>query len=255
MVVKDSPVPLYLQIEEEIRGRIDRGMLAALAQLPSEAELSDEFAVSRMTARKALDRLVADGILFRRPGKGTFVAPEKVSHHASTQLSFSAAMEALGRVHSTRVLEAAIVTAATRVADHLEIDRGGQVVSLRRLRFLEDEPVAIHAAYLPVKYAGLLKGNLSGSLTELMQAEGARIMEARDFVEATQATVEQARLLNIATGAPLLRVEGTAFAGNMEAVRYTDALYRADRFRFGIDTQRPSDLHVEIKSGADSATR
>lgn len=250
-VVKDSPVPLYLQIEEEIRGRIEEGQLTALAQLPSEAELSDEFAVSRMTARKALDRLVADGILFRRPGKGTFVAPAKISHRASTQLSFSAAMDELGRAHSTRVLEAAIVPVPPRVAHHLDIDTGAQVVSLRRLRFLDDEPVAIHAAYLPVGYAGVLKGDLSGSLTELMRAEGARIADARDFVESMQASPEHARLLGIAPGAPLLRIEGTAYAANMEPVRYTDALYRGDRFRFGVDTQRPADLHVEIKTGTD----
>jgi GntR family transcriptional regulator len=251
-VVKDSPVPLYLQIEEEVRARIEQGSLAALGQVPSEAELSEEFSVSRMTARKALDRLVAEGILFRRPGKGTFVAPAKISHRASTQLSFSAAMEALGRTHSTRVLEAAIVPIPARVANHLEIDAGGQVVSLRRVRFLEDDPVAIHAAYLPVRYAGVLEGDLSGSLTELMRAEGARIADARDFVESVQATAEQARLLGVSAGAPLLRIEGTAYAANMEPVRYTDALYRGDRFRFGIDTQRPADLHVEIKTGIDT---
>jgi GntR family transcriptional regulator len=67
MVVRESPIPLYIQIEQELRGLVESGGLGPLAQVPSEAELSDRFGVSRMTARKALDRLVGDGILFRQP--------------------------------------------------------------------------------------------------------------------------------------------------------------------------------------------
>ena len=251
-VVKDSPIPLYLQIEEEIRGRIDGGLLGPLTQLSSEAELSEEFGVSRMTARKALDRLVGDGILFRRPGKGTFVAPAKVAHTASTQLSFSATMDAIGRQHTTRVLEAGIVSIPTKVALELNIDSSGQAVYLRRLRLLDDEPAAIHVSYLPVRYAGILESDLTGSLTALMQRVGARVSEARDTFQAVRASPDEARLLNVEIGSPLVRIEGTAFAANMEPLRYTDALYRGDRFRFTIDTQRPADLRLEIESAGTS---
>ena len=106
MVVRASPVPLYIQIDEELRGQIESGELGPLAQVPSETDLADHFSVSRMTARKALDRLVADGMLFRQPGKGTFVAPTKIAHGASQGLSFSAAMAAQGLSCETRVLEA-----------------------------------------------------------------------------------------------------------------------------------------------------
>lgn len=247
-VVKESPIPLYLQIEEEIRGRIESGELKPLSQLSSEAELSDEFGVSRMTARKAVDRLVGDGILFRRPGKGTFVAPAKVSHAASTELSFSAAMDALGRAHSTRVLDAGLVAVPAKVAGRLEIDPSSQVVYLRRLRLLEGEAVAIHVAYLPARFAAILEGDLTGSLTALMQAAGARITEAHDTLEAVRATGDDARWLGVDTGTPLVRIEGTAYANGREPLRYSDALYRGDRFRFGVSSARQADLRVEIKT-------
>lgn len=248
-VVKESPIPLYLQIEGEIRGRIDRGELTPLAQLSSEAELSEEFRVSRMTARKAVDRLVGDGILFRRPGKGTFVAPVKVEHTASSQLSFSAAMDALGRRHSTRVLDAGLVSAPAKVAIDLQLTSSGQVVYLRRVRLLEDEPVAIHIAYLPIQFAGILEHDLTGSLTALMQTTGARITESHDTLEAVSATGDDARWLRVAAGAPLVRIEGTAYGMGLQPLRYSDALYRADRFRFGINSSRQADLRVEIKGG------
>ena len=116
MVVRASPVPLYIQIDEELRGQIESGELGPLAQVPSETDLAEHFSVSRMTARKALDRLVADGMLFRQPGKGTFVAPTKIAHGASQGLSFSAAMKAQGLRCETRVLEAESIKAPSNVA-------------------------------------------------------------------------------------------------------------------------------------------
>jgi GntR family transcriptional regulator len=255
VVVRGSPVPLYLQIEEELRGLVKSGELPALSRVPSENELTERFSVSRMTARKALDRLVADGILFRRPGKGTFVAPPKISHGPSQQLSFSAAMRALGLRHDTRVLEAGLMPAPQPIASALGVRGGTPVVVVRRLRLVEGEPVAIHFSHLPPTYANLLDGDLRGSLTDLMLSAGARVAHSRDTVEAVVAAAEEARLLGVSIGAPLIRIEGVAFSSSGEPLRYTEAIYRGDRFRFTIDTAEPADLKVELKSEAapDSA--
>jgi DNA-binding GntR family transcriptional regulator len=247
-LIRESPVALYLQIEQELRGLLESGDLGPNAQVPSEIQLSDRFHVSRMTARKALDRLVAEGILFRQPGKGTFVAAPKITHGVSTQLSFSKAMAALGLRHHTRVLNATRVPAPAHIASLLGLHAGESVVFLRRLRFVEDEPAALHLSYLPGRYAGVLNGDLSGSLIELMDAVGAHVVDSLDSVEAVIGQGEDARLLRVASGTSLVRIEGVAFSSNRDPLKYNEALYRGDRFRFTVDTSGPPTLRLELKT-------
>ena len=241
-------VPRYIQIEEELRGIIAAQELEPYQQVPSEAELCKRFDVSRMTARKALDRLVGDGVLFRRPGKGTFVAPPKIAHGPSQQLSFSAAMRALGLRHSTRVLAAGMVPAPSNIALALNLPLGSPAVFVRRLRLVENTPAAIHMAYLPPRFAPLLDTDLTGSLYDLMAALGARVEQARDTVEAVAASREDAVVLKVPAGSPLIFIQGVAYSASLEPLRYSEALYRGNRFRFGVDTTRPADLQMEIKS-------
>lgn len=248
MVVRASPVPLYIQIDEELRGQIESGDLGPLAQVPSETDLAERFSVSRMTARKALDRLVADGMLFRQPGKGTFVAPTKIAHGASQGLSFSAAMASQGLPCETRVLEAETVRAPSNVARALSLAQGGQAIFLRRLRIVDGTPAAIHLSYMPARLSALLDLDLTGSLSDLMSRVGARVERSDDSVEAVLATGEEARLLQVAEGSPLVLIRGTAFSSGNEPVRYTEALYPGGRWRFNLQVSGTADLRPELKA-------
>ncbi len=250
MIQRASPIPLYVQIEEELRGMIQGGDLDPMGRVPSEAELSKQFQVSRMTARKAIDRLVGDGMLFRKAGKGTFVSSPKISHGPSQQLSFSAAMRALGLSHATKVLEAGMVSAPSNVALALGVPFGAPAVYIRRLRLIEGEPVALHLSYLPARFSAILDADLTGSMYDLMASIGARVEQARDSLEAVAASGDEARLLKVETRAPLIFISGVAYSASLEPLRHTEALYRGDRFRFGIDTTRPADLRFELIGGA-----
>lgn len=246
-IVRASPIPIYIQIEEEIRGSIESGQLGPLDQVASETELAELMGVSRMTARKALDRLVADGLLFRQPGKGTFVAPPKIAHGASQGLSFSAAMRAQGLRCSTDVLEAGLVRAPLKVAKELNVPSGSPVVVMRRLRRIEDDPVAIHLAYVPGRLSSLLDFDLTGSLSDLMAAVGARVERSEDTVEAVLATGEEASLLRVPNGAPLILIRGTAYTAANEPVRYSEGLYPGARWRLSMDIDRDADMRPELK--------
>ncbi len=250
MVVRASPVPLYIQIDEELRGQIESGELGPLAQVPSETDLAEHFSVSRMTARKALDRLVADGMLFRQPGKGTFVAPTKIAHGASQGLSFSAAMKAQGLACETRVLEADVIGAPSNVARALTLPAGGQAIFLRRLRIVDGAPAAIHLSYLPSRLSALLDSDLTGSLSDLMSRIGARVERSDDMVEAVLATGEEAQLLNVPEGAPLVLIRGIAYSVGNEPVRYTEALYPGGRWQFSLQVTGDADLRPQLKSAS-----
>lgn len=242
-----SPIPLYLQIEQRIGRAVHVGDLAPMSRVSSELELASIFGVSRMTARKAVDRLVAEGLLFRRQGKGTFVAQPKIAHGLSTQLSFSQAMTSLGLALSTRVLQQGMTPAPAEVANALKMAPGTSTVYIRRLRVVEGEPAAVHTSYLPGGYGAILNLDLQGSLKSAMANVGARVEHSVDTVEAVLASPDEAAVLGIEAGAPLLMIEGVAF-GAGAPVRYTKALYRGDRFRFSVDTSQPADLRVEVKN-------
>lgn len=235
MPSRASHIPLYLQIEQELLASIDSGKWKPYEQMLSEPELAQHFGVSRMTARKAVDRLASEGIIFRKPGKGTFVAPPKISHGFTTQTSFSAAMDELGLRHTTQVIEASINPAPAAVAAALQVAPGTPTVLIERLRLVDDEPAALHSTYLPARFARILEEDLTGSLTALFRKIGAPIVSAQDAIEAVVATGDEARLLQAKRGTPLLRLVGVGLSASGEPLRHTDALYRGDRFRFEVD--------------------
>jgi GntR family transcriptional regulator len=156
-------------------------------------------------------------------------------------------MRALGLDVATRVLEAEMVSAPSSIALALRVPASSQVVYMRRLRFVEGVPAAIHLSYLPARCSALLNGDLSGSLTDLMAREGWRVAQARDAVEAVAATGDEARLFEVHVGAPLVLIRGVAYSVSEEPLRYSEALYRGDRWRFNVDSNHP-DFRPEPKT-------
>jgi GntR family transcriptional regulator len=122
------------------------------------------------------------------------------------------------------------------------------VVLIKRLRIVDDRPVAIHTSYLPASLAHILDSDLTGSLTNAMKTLGTAVADAIEYVESVVASEDEAAILGIQPGEPLLRIEGTAYSGSGQPLRYTDALYRGDIFRFSVDTTKPSDLRVVVRS-------
>jgi GntR family transcriptional regulator len=234
---RDSPQPLFLQLQNLLRGQIDEGSLAPGDRISSEHELSREHGISRMTARRALDTLVMEGLLFRRPGKGTYVS-EKVQWPGATIFSFSTAMTSLGLTVTTRVVELTLAAATANIARDLGVAPGDQIVRLARLRRVEGEPVALHTSYMGIEYyPAILHADLvTTPLNKVMeQIRGRLIVNSRDYVEVTLARPEEATLLEIPEGAPLLLVRGLVFSDRWRPERATKSLFRGDRFRFTIE--------------------
>ena len=135
---KASPIPLYYQLAEILRERIESGALKPGDQLPSERELGEQNSISRMTVRQAITYLAQKGTLIIRPGVGTFVAEPKFTYDALHLLGFTEEMMAQGRVVSSRVLEQEIVTPPAGIATQLGLKPNAKTVKIVRLR-LEGE--------------------------------------------------------------------------------------------------------------------
>jgi GntR family transcriptional regulator len=246
---KASVQPLYAQLEGLLRHQIERGDWRPGDRVLSEQELANRYDISRMTARKALTMLVTDGVLVRHPGKGTFVAQAKVPA-ASTLTSFSTAMRDLGLTVSSKVVEKSITKPSPAVRDTLELLPGEQVIYLRRVRYIEAEPVAIMSSHMPASYyAALLNEDLTGRpLTAVMEAINSdlKISSSRDYFEAAGAREEEAQLLDIKPDAPVLLERGVVYAQNDVPVRSSKVIYRGDRFRLNLSAGQQADTQVKI---------
>jgi GntR family transcriptional regulator len=232
---KHDAASLFAQLEDLIRNWIDSGKLQPGDRLPSEFELSARFKISRMTTRRALDRLVLEGMIVRKAGKGAFVSKDKLAFNPTTSFSFGTVMRALGHVVRTRVIEQRIVPAPHDAAQGLQLPEGQPIILISRLRHVDGQPAALAKSYLPIQYfEGILKEDLTElPLSRTMEkVSGLTIVRSDDTFEAALARSDEAALLGVSEGAPTLLVRGVAFTQAGLAVRFTKSVYRGDLFRF-----------------------
>jgi GntR family transcriptional regulator len=227
-----EPVPRYVTIEQSLRGRVAE--LEPHAPLPSDARLCVEFGVSRMTARGAVQRLVHEGLVYRVPGRGTFVAPARASRTASRILSFTDEMRRSGRVAASRVVEQHVRPSTPDERRRLD---AAEVLVLRRVREADGEPVALETAVFPAaRVASLLEADLgSTSLFETLADAGHVPTAGQATITAEAASREDARLLGVRQGSPLL-VERRLISDQDDApLELTESRYVPERYDIDVD--------------------
>jgi GntR family transcriptional regulator len=234
--------PRYRQIEQALRERI--AALRPGDPLPSDAELSAQFGVSRMTARNAMQQLVEEGLAIRIPGRGTFVAEPPAHRQAHRLMSFTAEMERRGRVPSSRLLAREIRMARPKEAEALAIPAGDPIVFLRRLRLADNEPIAVETAVLhgrcaPIVMAADLE---TGSLHEALARAGIVLRRGTATIGAEAATRTDARLLGVRVGSPLLVERRVIVDAHGKRIEATESRYPADRYALDVsfDVEPPA---------------
>jgi DNA-binding GntR family transcriptional regulator len=219
------------------------GLVASLepgSPLPSERALVDRYGVARMTVRAELDRLAAEGHVYRVHGRGTFVAEPRVAQ-AGALSSFTEDMRARGMVPGSVVLDHEVVEAPPLVARHLELAPGAEVVRIERLRTAAGTPMALERAYVSAARApALAEADLEdASLYELLEGElGVRLGDADQRVVAVPLDAEEAELLEVKPGQPGLRFETVARDADGEPVYHATSLFRGDRYEIRLHQER-----------------
>ncbi|MFO7633112.1 MAG: GntR family transcriptional regulator [Caldilinea sp.] len=228
------------QIADQLRKRIETGDLKADSTLPPERVLAESLGVSRMTVRVAIDQLADEGLLVRRPNRRTLVAGDKISRSASF-MSFSEEMRTRGwRPHSV-IRQVTATVADVSVAAQLNLEVGAKVIYLERLRFADDEPLALERVYLPyVRFASLLGRDLtSQSLYAVMEEElGVRPSISEESVEAVLLSTEEAGIFGIAGGVPALLTRRITRDDKGQVIEAATSLYRGDRYRMALVRRR-----------------
>lgn len=233
-----SPVPKHVQLRTILLELIERE-LTADAPLPSERELCSRYGLSRMTVRQALDALESEHRIYRVAGKGSFVSPPKIQMNLALT-SFTEDMRARGMVPGSRELLHETVPAPPRVAAQLDLEPGEPVHVLRRLRIADGTAMALEQTHIPERVApGLLDEPLGASLYETLAARyGLLPNRGEETIEADGADAEQARLLGLQPGAPVLVLERRTWVG-ATAIEYVGSIYRADRYRLRAALEPP----------------
>lgn len=242
-------VTLYARVEEVLASEISKGVLRVGHQLPSEDKLIDRFEVSRITVRRAIANLVQRGLLEIRRGKGTFVSTPRVVQELTELSGFVEDMLALGKKPAARVLEKTIVTANGRVAEHLNLSKGRQVVRIRRVRIADGTPMSFDETYLPLEIGKkIIKDNLKAEpiFTLLEQKYRIPLIEAEYKLEAVAADAAVATALRVLQGSPIFQIERTSFTSGNNPVDYETLSYRGDLIRFVTRlTRRPGSAQAE----------
>ncbi|HYG60775.1 MAG TPA: GntR family transcriptional regulator, partial [Symbiobacteriaceae bacterium] len=153
--------PHYVRIRADLMKAIETGALSPGDRAPSERELTQQYAVSRMTARHALSTLEAEGYLTRVPGSGTFVSQPKFEQKLNAVTSFTEEVQLHGMVPDTRLLATAIIEADHRIAEKMQLPPGTPIVQFQRLRMANATPMALETANLPLgRFPGLERINM-----------------------------------------------------------------------------------------------
>ena len=233
-----GPRPKGEQLRQLLEALI--GELGAGAILPSERMLAERYGVARMTVRKVLDRLVAEGAAYRIQGRGTFVAEPRIVY-ADALKGFSEDILARGMVPGARVLAQEIVTADAAVAAALERPPGTPVVLIHRVRTADDDPIALEWSHLPSEdFPGLERARLDGvSLyTLLRERYGVNLGTASQRVSAVALSPEAAATLHAAEGQPAFLFRRVARRPSGRVIESARSLYRGDRYELEIHQAR-----------------
>lgn len=226
--------PLYHQIKQILKDKIENGEYKAGEIIPSESELQTIFNVSRITVRQAINELVNEGYLSRKRGKGTIVIPHRIEENLSHIRSFTDEMIARGLKPSTSFAEVSITKAPKKIALALNISEGDDVYRIRRIRCANDEPIVIFDTYI-IRSLDLPLDNdkYYGSLYEVIdKTNGVKITKAIESIEAIVATQDIADMLEVEEGSPILKTIRTSFDSARNPIEYTVCFYRGDKYRY-----------------------
>lgn len=234
MINKNSPIPIYHQLEEYIKQQIEKGELKEDMPIPSERDLSEKLAISRMTVRQAVNNLVTDGYLYRQKGRGTFVNKKKVEQELYGLTSFTEDMLSRGMTPSSKLLSFHIVPADKKIAAELLIAEKDLVYAIKRIRLADGVPMALETAYIPVNLIpGLTEESSNQSLYRYIEEKlQLTISEAKQEIEASIASRREAETLDIAEGAPILLIVRNSYLNNGIPFELVLSSFRADRYRF-----------------------
>lgn len=232
---KDSSVPLYQQLVNEIKDQISNGSLKASGRIMTEQELSKEYDISRITVRKAIELLVEEEILIKKQGIGTFVAEKKINRDMSTCMGFTRSCELEGRKASSRLITADLIPATVSDINSLELKEGERVIRIIRIRYCDEMPVIVEENHFSQKFAFLLGCDLTGSLHQLLTENNSAPVRGKKKIGICHANEMEKEYLQVAEGEALLLTRDIGYDRENIPIYCSKSVINPDRYTLSID--------------------
>jgi GntR family transcriptional regulator len=233
---KQNALPLHIQFERIIRQKIENEEWPVNSPIPSENELSRIYGLSRMTVRSVLNRLQMNGLIYRTPGKGTFIAEPKIT--SEPLYGIREQLEALGYETTTGVIGIRKSPSTLKVAKALGHDQKIDIFTVKRLRCIKGKPLSFHVSYLPARYfRNLEKCDLKNNqMCHLIEQKFKYPIRRRiETLEATSADLEKSQYLNVEPGFPLLLVENVVYTDKDLIIEYSQITFRGDKYKIRME--------------------
>lgn len=230
-----SPLPLWSQVKTALQRMIVTEKLAENARLPSESELCDLFAVSRTVVREALNQLVNERVIYKIQGKGAFVAGKRDDQgFLGSNIGFSGELHHKNQSISRSILRQELALPPERAQQMLRVAADEQVVALDRVLSVDGVPRILLYTWIVARLAPAfdqIPMHNRSLYDTLARQYGITMRRAERWLEAASATSEQARLLEIPKGSPVIAIESISFTQRDEPMEYYTAFYRTDHAR------------------------
>lgn len=238
-IQRGDGVAAWRQIADRLAADIAHGRFRPGEQLPVEATLANDFAVNRHTVRRALAALAAGGMVRATQGRGTFVEAKPLPYPIGTRTRFSELVQRAGREAGGKFIASGTVAADAETATALKIAKGAPVLRLETVRSADGTPISMGTAYFPLpRFAKLAAAyRKAGSTTKALKLCGvADYTRAETRVSARPPTAEEARLLDLAAGRPVLTVTSINVDPAGVPIQFTYAAFVADRTELVIES-------------------
>jgi GntR family transcriptional regulator len=234
MINKSSGIPLHEQLANLLREQVVQQQLRPEDRLPSERDLCEQYAISRITVRQAIATLIQEGLLYSTAGKGTFVSGSALDEELRPLSSFTEDLARRGMRPGSILLDSRVVPADDLWAKRLGIPRGAEVAFIYRLRLADDLPIAIQHTYLPHHLCQELLAFdfASRSLYEVLRKEyHFHFSHSDTVIESALASPEEAKLLNLELPSALLISDQTTFLDSGATIEITRSIFNAQRYK------------------------
>ncbi|MER9855954.1 MULTISPECIES: GntR family transcriptional regulator [unclassified Mesorhizobium] len=242
-MIRPGRTPFHIQLADIIRSQIESGVFNPGDQLPTEMELMKQHELSSSTVRQAVLALVGEGLLYRRAGKGTFVAKRHIGRDLLTFSGFSEEAVARGSRPGTRHVTAEWRSADALLAAALNVPTDESVLTIERVRTIDDEVVAVETVSFVAAIGRLMKKHdlADTSFTETLERQlGLPLARAKQEIRAGIARARLAKALDVSSGTAVLQIDRTAFDTADRVIYFSSSSYRADRYIYSCWIERNS---------------